>query len=31
VRSFGKQWHGGGHGIDIRKEGGEEFIYLSHM
>ena len=31
VRSFGKEWHGGGHGIDIRKEGGEEFIYLSHM
>jgi hypothetical protein len=31
VRSFGKQWHGGGHGIDIRKEGSEEFIYLSHM
>ncbi|HJT77494.1 MAG TPA: peptidase [Gemmataceae bacterium] len=31
VRSFGKQWHGGGHGIDIRKEGGEEFIYLSNM
>jgi hypothetical protein len=31
VRSFGKQWHGGGHGIDIRKEGGEEFLYLSNM
>lgn len=31
VRSFGKQWHGGGHGIDVRKEGGEEFLYLSHM
>src|SRR5439155_26713208 len=31
VRSFGKQWHAGGHGIDIRKEGGEEFIYLAHM
>lgn len=31
VHSFGKEWHGGGHGIDIRKEGGEEFIYLSHM
>ncbi len=28
VRSFGKDWHGGGHGIEIRKEGGEEFIYL---
>src|SRR5262249_19750832 len=31
VRSFGKEWHKGGHGLDIRKEGGEEFIYLSHM
>jgi hypothetical protein len=31
VRSFGKQWYGGGHGIDIRKEGNEEFIYLCHM
>jgi hypothetical protein len=31
VRSFGKQWHTGGHGIDIRKEGGEEFLYLSEM
>jgi hypothetical protein len=31
VRSFGKQWHGGGHGIDIRKEGGEEFLYLSEI
>jgi hypothetical protein len=31
VRSFGKAWHGGGHGLDIRKEGGEEFVYLSHM
>ncbi len=29
VRSFGKQWAGGGHGIDIRKDGGEEFLYLS--
>src|SRR4051812_2424438 len=25
VRSFGKQWIGGGHGIDIRKDGNEEF------
>jgi hypothetical protein len=30
VRSFGKDWHGGGHGIAIRKEGGEEFVYLSN-
>src|SRR5262249_29407868 len=29
VRSFGKEWDGGGHGIDLRKEGGEEFLYLS--
>jgi hypothetical protein len=28
VRSFGKEYHGGGHGIDIRKEAGEEFLYL---
>ena len=28
VRSFGKQYYPGGHGIDLRKEGGEEFLYL---
>src|SRR5205823_1866871 len=28
VRSFGKDYWKGGHGIDIRKEGGEEFLYL---
>jgi len=28
VRSFGKQWVFGGHGIDIRKDGNEEFLYL---
>lgn len=28
VRSFGIEYAGGGHGIDIRKENGEEFIYL---
>lgn len=28
VRSFGKEYHGGGHGIDIRREGNEEFLYL---
>jgi len=28
VRSFGKEYHSGGHGIDIRKEGNEEFLYL---
>jgi hypothetical protein len=31
VRSFGKEYHGGGHGIDIRKENGQEFLYLSCM
>ena len=30
VRSFGKGWHGGGHGLDVRAEGGEEFVYLSN-
>jgi hypothetical protein len=28
VRSFGKEYHGGGHGIDIRKEGNQEYLYL---
>ena len=28
VRSFGREFHGGGHGIDIRRDGGEEFLYL---
>jgi hypothetical protein len=31
VRSFGREYHGGGHGIDVRKEGGEEFLYLSDI
>ncbi len=31
VRSFGKEYHGGGHGIDIREEGGQEFLYLSDV
>jgi hemin uptake protein HemP len=30
IRSFGKEWHGGGHGIDVRKEGGEEFFYYTN-
>ncbi len=29
VRSWGKEYSGGGHGIDIRKEGKEEFLYLA--
>jgi hypothetical protein len=28
VRSFGKGYYPGGHGIDIRKESGEQFLYL---
>jgi hypothetical protein len=28
VRSFGNQFQGGGHGIEIREEGGEEFLYV---
>lgn len=28
VRSFGKAYYPGGHGIDLRKEGKEEFLYL---
>lgn len=31
VRSFGKEYSGGGHGIDVRKEGNEEFLYLSDI
>lgn len=30
IRSFGKEFHGGGHGIEVRKEGGEEFLYLTN-
>jgi hypothetical protein len=28
IRSFGKDFYPGGHGIDVRKEGKEEFLYL---
>ncbi len=28
ARSFGKDYHGGGHGLDIRRDGSEEFLYL---
>jgi hypothetical protein len=31
VRSFGKEYHGGGHGIDIRQENGKEYLYLCCM
>jgi hypothetical protein len=30
VRSFGKEWHGGGHGVEIRKEGSDEFAYRTN-
>jgi hypothetical protein len=30
VRAFGKEWHEGGHGIDIRSDGTEEFLYLTN-
>lgn len=29
LRSFGQEFQGGGHGLEIRKEGGEEFLYVS--
>lgn len=28
IRSFGKQFQGGGHGIEIREEAGQEFLYV---
>jgi hypothetical protein len=28
IRAFGSQFQGGGHGIDIRREGNEEFLYV---
>ncbi len=28
VRAFGSQFQGGGHGIEIRQEGSEEFLYV---
>jgi hypothetical protein len=28
VRSFGKQFQGGGHGLEVHKEGNEEFLYV---
>lgn len=29
VRSFGTQFQGGGHGLDIRNEGGQDFLYVT--
>ena len=28
VRSFGQEFQGGGHGIEVRKEGGQDFVYV---
>ncbi|MEM7473829.1 MAG: hypothetical protein AAF483_02495 [Planctomycetota bacterium] len=29
VRAFGEQFQGGGHGIEVREEDGEEFLYVA--
>lgn len=29
IRAFGNQYQGGGHGIEVREEGGEEFLYVA--
>ena len=29
VRAFGSQFQGGGHGIEVRKEDGEEYLYVA--
>jgi hypothetical protein len=31
VRAFGKEYYPGGHGIDVRKENGTQFLYLSDI
>jgi len=28
IRAFGAQFQGGGHGIEVREEGGDEFLYV---
>jgi hypothetical protein len=28
IRAFGKEFQGGGHGIEVRQEGNEEFLYV---
>ncbi len=28
VRAFGEQFQGGGHGIEVRREGGDDFLYV---
>ena len=29
IRAFGSQFQGGGHGLEVRKEGSEEFLYVT--
>ncbi len=29
IRSFGQQFQGGGHGLEVREEDGEEFLYVT--
>ena len=29
IRGFGQQFQGGGHGLEVRKEGNEEFLYVT--
>ena len=29
VRAFGRQFQGGGHGLEVRREGDEEFLYVT--
>ncbi len=29
VRAFGKEFQGGGHGLEVRQEGNEEFLYVT--
>ena len=29
IRSFGQQFQGGGHGLEVHAEGGEEFLYVT--
>ncbi len=29
IRAFGSQFQGGGHGIEVRREGSEEFLYVA--
>ncbi len=29
VRSFGSQFQGGGHGLEVRREGSDEFLYIA--